>query len=60
MTKPLQDLLSKNSAWLWDEAQQEAFHVETDHKPLVSFMGSKNLNEMPPRIQRLRMRLLRF
>ena len=36
------------------------FHVETDHKPLVPLLGSKNLDEMPPRIQRLQMRLLRF
>ena len=36
------------------------FHVETDHKPLVPILGSKNLEEMSPRIQRLRMRLLRF
>ena len=35
-------------------------HVETDHKPLVPLLGSKNLEEVPPRIQRLRMRLLRF
>ena len=25
MTKPLRDLLSKNSSWLWGEAQQQAF-----------------------------------
>ena len=36
------------------------FHIETDHKPLVSLLGNKNLNELPPRIQSLRMRLLRF
>jgi len=36
------------------------FHLETDHKPLVSILGSKNLEEMSPRIQQLRMRLLRF
>ena len=36
------------------------FHVETDHKPLVPILGSKNLDEMPPRIQRLRLRLMRF
>ena len=36
------------------------FHVETDHKPLVPLLGSKNLDELPPRIQRLRMRLMRF
>ena len=26
------------------------FHVETDHKPLVPLLGSKNLEEVPPRI----------
>ena len=36
------------------------FHIESDHKPLVPLLGSKNLNEMPPRIQRLRKRLRRF
>ena len=36
------------------------FHVEIDHKLLVPILGSKNLEEMSPRIQRLCMRLLRF
>ena len=36
------------------------FKVETDHKPLVSLLGSKNLDELPPRIQRFRMRLMRY
>jgi len=36
------------------------FHVETDHKPLVPLFGTKYLGELPPRIQRLRMRLMRF
>ena len=36
------------------------FLVETDHKPLVPILNSKNLEEMSPQIQRLRMRLLRF
>ncbi|KAF7659395.1 hypothetical protein LDENG_00298790 [Lucifuga dentata] len=36
-----------------------AFHVETDHKPLVPLLDSNNLDELPPRIQRLRMRLMR-
>ncbi|KAE8284596.1 Retrovirus-related Pol polyprotein from transposon 17.6 Protease [Larimichthys crocea] len=36
------------------------FQVETDHKPLVPLLGSKSLDELPPRIQRLRMRLMRF
>ena len=36
------------------------FHIETDHKPLVSLFGKKNLDELTPRIQRFRMRLMGF
>ena len=36
------------------------FHIETAHKPLVPFLGNKNLEELPPRIQRFKMRLMRF
>ena len=36
------------------------FHFETDHKPLVSLLGSKNLDEFPIRIQKFRMRLMRY
>ncbi|KAK7912494.1 hypothetical protein WMY93_012705 [Mugilogobius chulae] len=36
------------------------FHIHTDHKPLVPLLGSRNLDELPPRIQRLKMRLMRF
>ena len=36
------------------------FHAETDHKPLVSLLGTKNLEELPIRVQRFRMRLMRF
>uniref|UniRef100_A0A8C6M7K5 Gypsy retrotransposon integrase-like protein 1 n=1 Tax=Nothobranchius furzeri TaxID=105023 RepID=A0A8C6M7K5_NOTFU len=36
------------------------FHVETDHKPLVPLLGSNNLDELSPRVQRLRMRLMRY
>ena len=36
------------------------FHVETDHKPLVPLLSNKLLDELPLRIQRLRMRLMRF
>ena len=36
------------------------FPVETDHKPLVPLLGSKNLEELPVRVQRFRMRLMRF
>ena len=34
--------------------------IETDHKPLVPLFGSKNLDELPPRIQRFRMRLMKY
>ena len=36
------------------------FHIETDHKPLVPLFGQKILDELPVRVQRFRMRLLRF
>ena len=36
------------------------FIVETDHTPLIPLLGHKGLVELPPRIERLRMRLLRF
>ena len=38
----------------------KTFHIETDHKPLVSLLGQKTLDELPPKIQRFRMRLMRF
>ena len=36
------------------------FHIETDHKPLVPLLGTKDVDELPPRVQRYRMRLMRF
>lgn len=36
------------------------FQIETDHKPLVSLLGTKAISELPPRIQRFRMRLMRY
>ena len=36
------------------------FHIETDHKPLVPLLGSKNLDSLPPRILRFRLRLAKF
>ena len=36
------------------------FTIETDHKPLVPLLGSRCLHDMPPRIQRYRMRLMRY
>eukprot|EP00731_Ephydatia_muelleri_P000002 Em0001g2a len=36
------------------------FQIETDHKPLVPLLGSKNLEDLPLRVQRFRLRLIRF
>ena len=36
------------------------FHIETDHKPLVPLLSHKNVDELPLRVQRFRMRLMRF
>ena len=36
------------------------FHCETDHKPLIPLLSTKNLDELPPRIQRFRMHLMRY
>ena len=36
------------------------FTVETDHKPLLALMKTKLLDELTPRIQRFRMRMMRF
>ena len=36
------------------------FHIETDHKPPVSLFSTKNLDELPARVQRFRMRMIRF
>ena len=38
----------------------KTFHFKTDHKPLSPLLGTKNLDDMPPRILRLPMRRLRF
>ena len=35
-------------------------HIHTDHKPLVPLFGSKNLEELPIRVQRFRLRMMRF
>ena len=36
------------------------FKLETDHKPLVLLLSTKDLAELPARIQRFKMRLMRF
>ena len=34
--------------------------IETDHKPLIPIINNKPLHDMSPRIQRLRMRLMKY
>lgn len=34
--------------------------IETDHKPLVSIFGQKDLDTLTPRLQRIKMRLMRY
>ena len=34
--------------------------AETDHKPLVPLLTTRTLDEVPPRVQQLRMHLMRF
>ena len=36
------------------------FRLETDHKPLVPLLSTKRLDELPPRIIRFRLRLMRY
>ena len=36
------------------------FHIHTDHKPLVPLFSSKNLEELPIRVQRFRLRMMRY
>lgn len=36
------------------------FRVETDHKPLVPLLSTRNLEDLPARVQRFRMRMMRF
>ena len=36
------------------------FTIQTYHKPLVPLLSTKNLDELPPRVLRFRLRLMRF
>ncbi|SCV65341.1 Integrase core domain protein [Anaplasma phagocytophilum] len=36
------------------------FDIESDHRPLLTLLGTAELDLIPPRIQRLRMRLMRY
>ena len=37
-----------------------SFTLETDHKPLVPLLATKDLSEMPPRVLRFRLRMMRY
>ena len=39
---------------------EKQFEVETDHKSLVTVLGEKDLSSLPVRVQRFKMRLIRF
>ena len=36
------------------------FHIKTDHKPLVPLFSTKRLDELPIRVQRFRLRMMRY
>ena len=38
----------------------KSFLLETDHKPLISLLGTKNLDSLPPRILRFHLRIMRY
>ena len=38
----------------------KSFTLETDHNPLISLFGQKNLDALPPRVLRFRLRLMRY
>ena len=52
------------STWACERLQEfllgKRFHIETDHKPLIPLLSSKPLDELPLRVQRFRLRLMRF
>ena len=37
-----------------------SFTLETDHKPLVPLLSTTDLDKMPPRVLRFRLRMMRF
>ncbi|XP_064468610.1 uncharacterized protein K02A2.6-like [Ornithodoros turicata] len=51
-------------AWACDRFQEflivRSFRLETDHKPLVTLLSTKFLDDLTPRLQRIRMRLMRY
>lgn len=37
-----------------------SFYIETDHKPLVQIFNAKNIDELPPRLQKFKLSMCRF
>jgi len=44
----------------WEYIVGNSIYVETDHQPLVSLLTTHTLDQLPPLIQRIRMRMMRF
>lgn len=40
--------------------RDEPFVIETDHKPLVTILDKQDLEQGPPRIQRLKMQIIQY
>ena len=40
--------------------RDEPFEVRTDHKPLVTKMNKQDIDECPLRVQRLKLRMMKF
>ena len=36
------------------------FEIDTDHKPLIAILGEKDLSKLPVRVQRFKLRLMRY
>jgi len=36
------------------------FEIESDHKPLIAILGEKDLSKLPVRVQRFKLRLMRY
>ena len=51
------------TTWACDRFSQDllgSFQIETDHKPLVPLLSTKALDELPPRLLRFRLHLMRY
>ena len=46
--------------WACERLIDLVFHIQTDHKPLVPLFSSKSLEELPLRVQRFRLLMLRY